>query len=77
MRLFRHLYFAARGEAQLRLLRHADTLLQHALIVSRGWAFMNDDQIGDWGDVRCRRRRGGRREGGLNVQKAEWNAVIM
>ena len=42
---------------------------------------MNDDPIGDWGDMTSmegeeRRKEGGRSSPDLEVQKAEWNAVI-
>ena len=49
------------------MLLHADTPPQQPPCpLTRGCAFMNDDQIGDWGDVV---------EGGREVQKAEWNAA--
>ena len=41
---------------------------QRALI-ARGCAFVNDDQIGDWGDG------DDSDEGGRKVQKAEWNVA--
>ena len=49
------------------MLLHADTPPQQPPCpLTRGCAFMNDDQIGDWVDVV---------EGGREVQKAEWNAA--
>ena len=52
------------------MLLHADTPPQQPppCPLTRGCAFMNDDQIGDWGDVV---------EGGREVQKAEWNAASL
>ena len=78
MLLFRHGYFAAPSASFVMRTHCCCSMLSSR---SRGCALMNDDPIGDWGDMTSmegeeRRKEGGRSSPDLEVQKAEWNAVI-